>query len=376
MRMRSSFACIFLTGLLLGGSPLLAQEPEDVADDETGESTPSEDTEGEPSKTQFWGLQASVQYWIVQPVGADYPVALQYDADDLGATAWLRSVRFGTDNSYRWRVGYDLGEDRGDIVVTYWSYAVDQELAEFRPGSFVFGELLAFPVEAGIFETGRADAFIAETRTATRDFRLSFYRDATRGERVVARWFAGLRFTDHAQAVDVAYWALLPGEIAPGVYPVGERAPEPDLVATRSNFSGRGIEAGLEGRFAIAPKLAFEFGASAALLRGTVDASYRSQTVFYDEQFVQQPLVVGVDERGSSLSALVWEANLGLRWNAWKGLDVTAGIRQSRYENVARELRIRDIAETPTAPPWFSDVDRTDKGIGYEGYYVGVGYRY
>jgi hypothetical protein len=308
-------------------APVPAEAPEDAADN------------GRPVK-----IFAEAAVWFTQPIGTDVTYATEIDEASVFATR-TRNVEFGTNDRQRWRVGAVLSGDVGSFVMTSWAAADRESINRLSPGRFLVGETLAYPVFAGVNNDGLADGVTATARTLGRDMRLDFVRNAFRTNRMTARWLAGIRFVDHNQAVDAAYYALVPGLpplISPDDGSAAERlAPRPDVATASSRFSGRGVEAGFEASYEILPALRLQADFVYALLRGNISSTYASTTNAYtitvgDEEFLVSPedyeiafndpflpsinqraFGIGIQERGSTASASVLEACLGVRWRAW-----------------------------------------------------------
>jgi len=196
-------------------------------------------------------------------------------------------------------------------------------------------------------------------------------------------------------------------------------APRPDTAVQNAKYNGRGLEGGMAFKFplGIAKKLTAEASMGFAVLRGKIDSQYRSVThryilrdtggnfirelappysefeVFLDpsnvnsevlaDQIRQQRIQIGLNAGSDPGASFVLDMSLGLRWNAWKGLDVTGGFRQSYYANVGVDLRPRNV--TPAGSQVTDGIDqvlnpndatREMKSITYEGFYLGVAYTY
>jgi hypothetical protein len=75
----------------------------------------------------------------------------------------------------------------------------------------------------------------------------------------------------------------------------------------------------------------------------------------------------GIRSDGVSSTGAVLDVHLGLRWRAWRDLDVIGGFRSTRYENVGVELRPQVLMEVVT---------EADRSVTYEGFYGGVAYTF
>jgi hypothetical protein len=307
----------------------------------------------------------------------------------------------------RYRGGYKLHKNRGALVVTWYAHEQETELSGVSPGDFIFGEVLPEPTFAGFGNDGLADAFSSSTKTVLRDLRIDFYRTAFNTKRATGKWFVGLRRVKHRREIDTAYYALipdLPALIPPLYEPPADGIgldPQPDTAYMSSYFNGRGLGAGLEVEMPLwKDKLLLEGGLNIAILRGKTDSTYRSRTWYYIleqvggstilelpynefEQVVEEvPLIDSImqlrSEDGLHVDSLpstaqVMEAELGLRWKAYKGLEWFAGFRSTRYTDVGLDLRAN---AAPTYPGSAVDVSKVNRSATYEGFYTGIAYSY
>ncbi len=386
-------AMICLLGLLTA-MPVWAQD-ETADSGETGEAA-DENGRGK--------LFAEFGSWVAQPVGLDYAPASRINFDDPLDTR-LMQISHGTQNRNRVRVGYDFNNVLGELVLTWYSHEDFEGLSDSTPAVFQFGETLVHPTSAGFGEDGLADAFIAGTDTKIRDFRLDYYRPAFENPRASAKWFVGVRRFFHRRSQEVEYLALLPElpVLLPPLVsgPRPDLEPQPDAVRMRSDYNGRGAEAGIEFTVPLwKDRVVAEAGILLGVLRGTADTTFESVTYFYavtesgqiteiltppyEPRFTaQDPLnpneflvnrisqfavPVGIKSDGTSMSSQVLETHLGFRWWAWRGLQVLGGFRNAHFDEVALDLR-------PTAAS-LEQAERTHRSVGYEGYYLGVAYTY
>lgn len=376
---------------LAGASSLLAQE-------DAPEGKPAKEEE---SRRVGW-VFGEFGYWVTQPSGLDYvPATIASATDPFGTT--VLTMPQSTTTRPRSRAGYLIKDNIGEVILSYWSNKDVAVRNQYAPGNFVFGEVEAFPFHAGVFDTGIADAFTSEARTGTRDLRLDFFRTAIDTHRVKGRWFVGLRRVAHDRQLVTDYYALIAG--LPLVFnPTNNTIqhnldPIPDHVESASEFSGRGIEAGVELTFPIRGKVWATAGFSLASLRGSISSRYSSTTSRYalttvsgtriltapDDLFdlgsanssVQQQLLsVGLRTDGASASAQALEGFLEFRWNAWKALEAFAGYRSIRYDNVGADIRPETISISPNGVINVQKFSRTERSVQYEGYYAGVSYKY
>ncbi len=379
-----------------------AKPPEPKAEAKGQEAAPEAD-EGKHG----WFF-AEISDWISQPSGLEYTPATAADLQDPYGTRVL-DVGNSTENRFRYRVGYVLNHNLGEFILTWWSHDTRAALNQYAPGSFVFGESAVVPYHAGVFDNGLADAFESTTRTKLRDLRIDYVRVAFSSPRITGKWFVGYRHVQHQRGLDVAYFALDPNLPPIPANKEATLAPLADVAAVQSDFSGRGAEAGLDLALPIKGKVWVETGLALAILRGKTTTAYRSLTHYYlltppqgnptviappYDEFSQRldpndpassPLVdfiqqvdapVGLNAVSESVNAQVLETYLGFRWRAWRDLEAFAGFRNARYTNVGMDLRPKTVAPSSNGVLNFQDVTRIDHSVSYEGYYVGVSYRY
>jgi hypothetical protein len=350
-------------------------------------------------------LYAEYGTWVAQPVGLEYTPATRINPSDP-VDVKLLQIAHGTDRRERVRAGYEFHNRVGEFMLTYFSHEDEEALGDSTPGVFQFGELWVHPFSAGFAEDGRADAFRATAATKMRDLRLDYYRPAFSNDRVRAKWFVGFRRFFHRRDQAATYFAVLtdlPVLLPPIVpEPRPDLEPLPDVAQLQSKYEGRGVEAGMEF---IVPlwkdRLLFEAGFALGVLRGKFSTRYSSFTHLYlqlnengeivdtlappysesflasDVDLVQQftfPAALNAD--GLSQSGQVLDASLGFRWKAWRGLDLLGGFRDTRYENVALELRPGAANLSASAVFNLEDASRIERSVAYEGFYLGVAYTY
>jgi len=405
MYLRSTLCVLLLLAMSVLPSPVRAQESED-----------------EEQESGFGHLVAEVSFWIAQPTGLGYSPATESDPTNVFGTAVL-TPDIGSQGDQYSRVGYVMPGEMGTFLMSYFRSEQDETtLTGYNPGNFVYGETLAHPLFAGFSYDGLADYFDSTYDTRMTDFRLDFVRKAFERPKMSAEWFLGVRRVKHKRSQSVEYNALipaLPAFLPPLGGPFPALDPSPDTAVMASNFTGRGLEAGMNFKVPLIQKrLTLEGGFSLGLLRGDLDAEYRSQTRYYvlsiqgvdtllfppfpelsqtrenppgsgiqtplaaDTQ--QRTLQVGLSPTNLSTSSQVLETSVGLRWHAWKELTFSLGFRSTRYSDVGLDLR-PEVNAVPSAVRIvngqllgvnlqnFSEIKRS---VTYEGVYLGVGYKY
>lgn len=394
-------AALLAAGLLVRPAAAEAERSEEPPGTPEVETQPEEKARKERAARWFGEIAA----WIAQPVGVGYFPATRGSPDDPFASDVL-GVPHGTHLDRRVRAGYILPGDLGRVLVTYWAQRVQGKLGSFEPSRFIFGETIALPFFAGFRDDGFADGFQSTTTTKTRDLRIDYTRSLFSGRRIEGWWSVGVRRVSHERDLRAVYFALvpdLPPLVPPAIPPTTSRSdllPLPDRAAISSSFSGRGIGAGVDLLAPIGKRVQVEWGVSVSTLRGKMSSAYESETHFYarvagneiveilgypfdafeDPDIVAETLQLSsllvVDSGSLSSSATVFDAYVGARWNVWKNLELVGGFRQSRYENVGVDLRPEAVSVSANGAPNSRSVSRTDRSAGYEGFYLGVAYRY
>ena len=370
-----------------------------------GQDDPAATTAGEPEFEGLGRIFLELTDWMAQPAGADLTVAIRQDLT-TGLQNSLEAIPTGTEARFRYRVGYELRDNLGSFVLTWFATESSGTRKDLTPAVFQFGETNVYPEFPGVFDNGLADGYISAYDLKTRDIRLSYYRDFQRTKRVKARWFAGYRRFSHNRSLDTSYYALapnLPPFLPPITNPSSALDPAADRGYTRSELSVRGIEAGLEMDLPIwRDRVWMETGLSLSVMRGRVSTSYESRTYFYgyddgdgnlvyvdplDGTSFDDPLiapllrqvsadiVLGSTNQATGSAAL--EGFLGFRYRAWRTLEVMGGIRSLYVDNASEEV-------VPTAAVRSEDgrrysviaSERTSRGLTLEGYYLGLSFAF
>lgn len=376
------------------------------ADDGPGDepAPPPVESPGEASKppapARPWGLRVEAEYWFAQPVGSDFDFATVRTVESSQSSTL--PFGFGTENRARWKGSFVLPNDAGEVFLTYWSSRISRDEVTTSPGNFAFAEIQALPIYSGVLDDGYADGVFASAHLQTRDLRLEYRHTLATTDRSRVEGFVGLHTVDHDRRTEVAYYGLaapLPPFINPVTgAPIPSLEPVPDLVTTRSRFSGRGISVGANYRFEVAARRVWiEATFDWSLLRGSKSSTFFCSTaawavneagqLFYvppedlgavieDSTFgprlVQVRFPVSLTEGKTSQSASVFESSVGVRWRVWKSIEVLGGIRTSRYQNLVDDIRPTVVGSDLSV----LDYERTSRSLGYEGFYLGAGYRY
>lgn len=383
------FAAAVLLSLLVLG-PAFAQ---DEAGGETTES--GEDAGG----TGRFTLQ--LETWITQPSGADLTVGLRQPSDSAFGTE-IESLELGTDARLRYRAGYRMPGDAGSLMVTWYATAPEVEVSDLTPTEFQFLETNTAPVFQGAFDDGRADGYQSSALLTVRDLRLSYYREFRSESRVRSRWFAGYRRFSHNRQFETRYYGLVPN-FPPVLPPLSASRPDlepsPDRAATRSEFSARGAEAGLEFDVPMwSDRVWLETGFSVAAMRGKVDSTYESRTHFYafrggtpdeiyqdpndpafleDEDLTrgtfQEAVDLSISGAGEETGTALVEGFLGFRWRFWRVFEVMGGYRVTYVDKASEEFKITDIEANRDLSQFnITGFERVSRSLTLEGYYVGL----
>lgn len=367
--------------LLLLAMPAVAQQ-DDAAEEESGIGT--------------WIAEYGL--WIAQPTGLnDYVTSLSDPMDPFNTR--LLGPSHGTESQGYTKVGIDLSGNKGRVLIHWYG---NREVANFsarRPGEFVFGEILAFPGTAGLFNDGLADAVSSETTTVLRDGKLSYSRVAFSNARVEGRWFASYRRTIFKHGTDATYRALVPS-FPPLTPPLTSARPDlipmADAVQMESEYRGRGLEVGMEFNAPLwRDKLSLESSIGFTATRGKVDASYRSMTHFYlgpngvleapyselgdftassgtitgtVDSITQEDDNVGVRVDSLSKSGSIIETSIAIRWQAMKRMSAVIGFRNAYFDGLGVDLQ----PGIPTSSGNVSAIRQRDRSVNYEGFFTGL----
>ncbi len=341
--------------------------------------------------------------WLSRAAGAGFDAVQVISETDPYGTR-LMTLEPDSHESGRYRAGYSLSRNLGDILVTWWTHETTQERSEASPGSFVFGETFTHPLLAGMFDDGMADGYDAWSAVTIRDLRIDYSRVAFESPRATLRWSVGYRNVTHRQEMEAAYYSIVPVyDGTPVVFPIPPLpalVPLPDLARGASQFSGHGPEVGVRVDFPLHRRFRIETGFAAAILDGKTDVSYASLTSTYSvlasdgsgtiayyptppfPEFETSPLLlrqlvlpIGLNA-SEKTSVQVLEAQVALRWKAWRELEAFFGLQVTRYGGAATEIRPKGVTLNPSGMYNFQDVSRIDKSTTYEGMLGGLSYRF
>jgi len=375
----------------------------------TGSAAFAQDDAEEDKQPKHFYIE--IDSWIAQPVGTEYEPATRLNPINPLDSEIIRFQQ-GTDSSGYYRLGYDIGNDVGEFLFTWYAQEQEQFKQEFTPGTFNFGEILTHPLLAGYENDGRSDGFESNIATDMSDFRFDFARAAFRSDRLSARWFVGYRRVKFNRSIDAAYFALSPVQaplIPPATEPRPDLDPLPDQAQLSSSYKGRGLEAGFDVKMPLVKngRLTFDAGFALAAMRGKMNSDYRAVNYAYifrdpvtDEESVfpppynfgdtilvdgqpmvianfvsQQFFAVGLESESRSTTSSVIDVYAGFRGRIWSELEWLAGFRNTYYGDVAVELRPKVVSMSDGGVN-LQDVTEVDRFAEYEGFYFGLAYRF
>jgi hypothetical protein len=357
-----------------------------------------------------------IDAWAAYARGLEYePATVANPSRTLGDTIIEFDPESATDVLYKFEV--DAGKNVGRFRVTWFSQTLSQDMTMYTPGDFWFGQIQSHPAGAGWLNDGRADGFESSTQTKLSDLRFDFMRTAFQTDRFEGRWFVGLRRVQHDRDLYTTYYALAP--LLPPVLPplyVDPETPEritpyPEGANVSSDYRGRGLQGGMElDIWVIKDRLKFESGLGVGVLSGQVDTSYYSRNwvyVFTDplteevsilsppypfdeiiplpganppyttvgDNTVQTQVDTGLQSSSRSTVSPVLDLFVGLRGRVWKGIELALGYRSLFLGNVGVDLRPK-VSSVTVAGSNFVDVTETERSAEYNGFYMGLGYRF
>jgi hypothetical protein len=360
---------------------------------------------GDPPLHRWGGLTISVEAWGPELTNQDLDVAILNDGIDT------RVLEMPTEASTRqhYKVWYHLPDNTGSIRFEYDSMRDEGDIEILDPGNFVYGELLAFPLLAGLNDDGLADGLRAVSETKTREFRVEYEQIVFDTPRTTGSFHGGYRTVDHARSLQATYFALLPSfpPLLPPNFPPDFNPtflfPLPDTGRTTSDYSGSGLGAGFDVEFKLHPRVSLWGSLSIGALRGKIDTRYESTVSAYFIRpedgdpflatFEQVQAAVAQGEDGArsvfqgvdtvfvafrNRSRMTWELDLsfGAEFKIWRSLSGTVGLRELVYGDVAADVTRGNPVLSPTGTINFQSVNEENRSVGYEGYFVGLAYRF
>ncbi len=405
---RSSLTFVgFVLAAGLAWSPGLAQE---------------EAQDSEESTKRIGNFYIDLGSWVAQPVGMGLVPATEVDLSGSGSGTLSQSrsleIQHGTEDKFQSRLEYRLPNKMGSVFISLYDHDEDTGMNRSSPGQFIYGEALTHSLFAGFASDTLADTFVSAATSDLRDFRIDYSREAFRSPRVSGDWFVGWRRVEHARQIVADYFAVVPGLppiLPPACVDCLNLDPLPDSASAYSTYEGRGLTGGFDLEFPLwKNRLVLEGGAALTVMRGDIEANYQATNSFYiltdvdgtqylvcgtptfcDEQYalfddvifnsegqpyhIADNIVQGTTgvalTRNASLSSQVLENYLGFRWRTpYNRLEVFGGFRQTRYDDVALELRPTVIA-SDVIEATVTAVHEEYESVTYEGFYGGVTFR-
>ncbi|HEX4825456.1 MAG TPA: hypothetical protein VFV19_14220 [Candidatus Polarisedimenticolaceae bacterium] len=357
----------------------------------------------DPPLHRWGGFTVSLAGWSPSPVGADEQIALIYKTGQLPTPL---TIPLTSNIREAWKVAYHLPGGYGSIVGRYDSMNNHEDKSYSSPGQFIYGITLGDPEFAGAFDDGLADGIHAFSMVKNRDTRFEYSDTAFENKRVKATWGAGFVNIDHNEMLQATYFALVPNlpavipPIVPQAIDPAQFQPIPDRVLLQSDYSGNGVSGSFDVEFKLFTRLSVISGVSVALVRGGVSSTYKSFTSFYQSaidghyidkeelfntlQFgpatcdvasgiteciaaiTQATKFIGYYAPNQSHAAQAWNGYIGLQTPIWRGLRAFVTFRESYYQNVGLDAVLHDDQSVTT----------TAKSVGYEGYELGVSWRF
>jgi len=348
---------------------------------------------GDPPLHRWGGFTISLAAWEPDLVGAQEVLATTY------GTGFATPVLGGSTPHIRETLGaeYHLPKDAGSIGMTYDSIHESDDFQYLSPGQFIYYESRAYPVVTGVYDNGMADGVTANLIRKTREFRLYYSQTAFENPRAKGTWSVGYRQVSHSRNVNISYLAIVPN-LPPLIPPaVGDNVdpnaldPFPDQVVQTANFSGHGLGATFDLEFPVHPRVSVITGLSIGLIRGSEYSQYYSLSSYYyqapypgvpltpeqlfdilnngSEQEIlrvgQQFVFNGLTQTPTSQMAETLDIYLGLEVKVYKGLKVFGTLRDVYYANVGEYVVPRPLG-----------VETTQLSAGYEGYVLGLSWRF
>ncbi len=386
--------------------------------------TMAQDTQAdEPDEGDDGGFFLELGTWIAQATGTGLVGATRIDPNNAFATDPI-APDHGTVNEMYYLGGYRLPRNQGRFTVRWYDHSEeDINITGSTPGSFNYGEVLAHPLFAGLDLDGLADAFSADFALQLTDGEIKYGRQAFSNSRLTGDWFVGWRRVKHSRSTNATYSALIPGFpplLPPLTQPNPALDPADDIVAMTSSYEGRGLSVGMDFNYNIIDDfLTIDGGVALTAMRGDTSVSYQSTTRYYvmrdlddggnlvllqapysefGENFLpnqmgqiipkaaattQRQFRVGINDRHSTDGSIL-DTHIALRWKIWKEMELLTGFRQTRYENIATEMRpevttttagvrVTDDGLEGVNVQNFSDVSRS---ATYEGFYFALSYEF
>lgn len=345
----------------------------------------------EPALHRWGGWTLTLAAWEPGLISADEEVAWTLE----NGTVTPLMAGGGSRIRESGEVTYHLPHDAGMIVGRFDSLYNNDIVQNFTPGEFNFFESRGFPFTLGAFDDGLADGVESNITRKTREFRLEFARRVFESKHARGTIKAGYRQLSHDRDVRITSFAIVPN-LPPIIPPSVEDsedplrlAPTPDVVIQRSSFFGHGIGAAFDLEFPLHPRFAITSGLSIGLIRGASESSYSSTSSYYfvtnfedvpltkEELFAiletgdpgtvnQAIVVVAARQNAIDQIGVTYDLYVGVEGRVWRGLKLFAQLRTLYYANAGEYV----------VPKLDGSLQRTTLNVGYEGYTLGVSWRF
>jgi len=400
--------------LCLFSAPILLLAQEEAPVEETG--------------NRIGNVYFSLGIWSSQPVGTQYSPAgvSTTDTDPTGTSANLNNldIEHGTESEGTYEFEYVLPKNYGTLSYSLYKQNDESFLNLTSPSNYIFEQSLSFDDFAGLRNDGLSDGFFSTATTELREWKIDYSRLAFETPRVKGAWSVGWRRVEHHEELVAEYFNLvtgLPPLLPPLCDPCDEGlilalTPRSDTASVKSNYEGRGLTLGIDLELPLwKNKVVLEGSASISALRGDANSFYIATNNYFtineppgrvlcadaatcDDDYAlfgamedsgggnTSPVFNRISQRnatasatldGVSQDAFVLDTRVGFRWRTpLRRLEVFGGFKQSRYDDVAIDIRpqvvVTEIDDLGVASLAVSGIDRSLKSVTYEGFYGGV----
>lgn len=355
--------------------------------------TPPAKADTEPVLHRWGAWTISLAAWEPTLIGADEELATTFQ------NGTYLPLMQGSQSSVEESVEaiYHLPKGIGSIAARYDAIGEEDDVKYFTPGNFGFYESRPYPASLGVFDDGTADGVASHAMRRSREWRLEFQKQAFDTRWARATWGVGLRSLNHARALGITYYSIVPNfPPAANVPEIFRLLPIPDQFGQTSSYSGSGLGASFNVEFPLHPRFSIVTGLSIGLYRGKAESTFSSQSSYYTTSadpeiplttaeliallsiptdpadppptadVFQQVVSVRLATQSNSLMAQSYDVFLGFQVTAWKELKVFGTLRDVYYANVG-EYAI---------PTTGFGSDRKSLNAGYEGYTLGLSWRF
>jgi hypothetical protein len=385
-------------------------------------SIAQEEAPAEETGNRIGNVYFSAAVWASQPVGTQYSPAGLANTDSTNNVNTLTSLEMdhGTQSDVAYEFEYVLPSNYGTLSYDIYKQEDATELNLSSPSDYIYQQSLSFDILAGFRNDGLADGVRSVADTRLREWKIAYSRPAFETPRIKGTWSVGWRRVQNGQVLSADYLSTVTG-LPPFLPPLCDPCdgliqaltPRSDTAQVSSRVEGRGIDVGFDVEMPLwKNKVTLEGGVSVSALRSTGKASYTSTNHYYtvsaagqggilcvSPEFCEEDydlfnfLGLGTDnpfafsQRSATITAtaddisqssLAIDTHVGFRWRTpYKRVEVFGGIKQSRYEDAAIELRPEVVVTeqngaTGAVSFAINNVDRSFKSVTYEGFFAGL----